>query len=298
MSEAQPEAGRSLAPGSFFGAVQGRHERCNAIFTVLRHQQPKRLPSHSHELPFFGLLLEGLYGERYRRQDKQFRPFTVMFRPSGVPHQDEIGPTGVKLFEIELRPSWRNRLEDCSAVLDAGCDDCMGGELLWLAMKLFCEVHGSADELLIESLLAELLFEVATMPRKELKQPPSWLPRVMDRVKCEHSARLTLEDLSGEAGVHPVHLSRVFRKFAGEGIGEYVRRLRIRSACEQMLTPEIPMAEISLATGFADQSHFTRCFRQVTGMTPAKFRAAVAEGNSASTGPVIGRTSDSGSTRP
>jgi AraC-like DNA-binding protein len=39
-----------------------------------------------------------------------------------------------------------------------------------------------------------------------------------------------------------------------------------------MLTPEISTAEISLATGFADQSHFTRVFRKVTGITPAAFR--------------------------
>jgi AraC-like DNA-binding protein len=69
-----------------------------------------------------------------------------------------------------------------------------------------------------------------------------------------------------------VHLSRVFRKCTGEGIGEYVHRLRIRAACEQILQPEISIAEVSLALGFSDQSHFTRAFRRVTGMTPAVFR--------------------------
>jgi AraC family transcriptional regulator len=113
------------------------------------------------------------------------------------------------------------------------------------------------------------------MPRENVKQPPAWLTRVLEKLAVEHSQRLTLDELSSEAAVHPVHLSRVFRKFVGEGIGEHVRRLRIRAACEQMLAPEISMAEISLATGFADQSHFTRAFRKVTGMTPAVFRVQV-----------------------
>jgi len=78
--------------------------------------------------------MQGSYGERYGRQDKQFRPFTVHFRPAGVPHQDEVGPNGVRFFEIELRPSWRKRLDDCSAALDVARDDCEGGELLWLGM--------------------------------------------------------------------------------------------------------------------------------------------------------------------
>jgi AraC family transcriptional regulator len=276
MAEANGQ--QALGAGSFYGAVQGRREQCEAIFTDLRHTSPRKLPSHSHELPFFAILLDGLYGERYGRQERQFRPFTVHFRPAGIPHQDEIGPHGVRFFEIEIRPSWATRLQDCSAALDVAHDECHGGPLLWLGMKLFREIQsdGSASDLSIECLLAELLGRVARMSTDRMRQQPAWLRRIVEKLATEYSERLTLEDLSREAGVHPVHLSRVFRKFVGEGVGERVHRLRIRSACEQMLDPEIPLAEISLANGFADQSHFTRTFRRVTGMTPAVFRLQVA----------------------
>jgi AraC family transcriptional regulator len=265
---------QALGAGNFFGAIRGRREQCAAIFTDLRHTSARKLPSHSHELPFFAILMEGSYGERYGRQERQFRPFTVHFRPAGVPHQDEVGPNGVRFFEIELRPSWRNRLEDCSAALDIARDDCKGGELLWLGMKLFREVHGvaEADDLSVESLLAELMAAAARMPR-ESRHRPAWLSRIVERLAVEYCERLTLDELSREAGVHPVHLSRVFRKCVGEGIGEYVHRLRVRAACEQILQPEISIAEVSLALGFADQSHFTRAFRRVTGITPAAFRS-------------------------
>jgi AraC family transcriptional regulator len=268
---AQAGGQQALGAGAFFGAVQSRREQCGAIFTDLRHTSPRKLPSHAHELPFFAVLMEGLYGERYGRQEKQFRPFTVHFRPAGVPHQDEVGPQGVRFFEIEVRPSWRKRLEDCSAALDVARDDCKGGELLWLGMKLFRELHGVADDLSVESLLAELMAAAARM--RENRQRPAWLRRIVERLAVEYAERLTLDELSREAGVHPVHLSRVFRKCVGKGIGEYVHRLRVRAACEQILEPEISIADVSLALGFADQSHFTRAFRRVTGMTPAAFRS-------------------------
>src|SRR5437870_2381180 len=140
---AQTDGQQSLGAGTFYGTVQSRREQCDAIFTDLRHTSPRKLPSHSHELPFFAVLMEGLYGERYGRQDRQFRPFTLHFRPAGVPHQDEVGPSGVRFFEIEVRPGWRNRLADCSAALDVARDDCTGGELLWLAMKLYSELHAT-----------------------------------------------------------------------------------------------------------------------------------------------------------
>jgi AraC family transcriptional regulator len=270
------EAGgqQALGAGTFYGAVQNRREQCDAIFTDLRHTAPRKLPSHSHELPFLAVLMEGLYGERYGRQERQFRPFTAHFRPAGVPHQDEVGPHGVRFFEIEIRPSWRMRLQECSAALDVARDDTTGGEMLWLGMQLFREVHGgAADDLSVASLLAELMASAARMPQEKSKQRPAWLGRIVEKLAVDYSERLTLDELSREAGVHPVHLSRVFRNCVGAGIGEHVHRLRVRAACEQMLEPEISIAEISLATGFADQSHFTRAFRRVTGMTPAGFRS-------------------------
>jgi AraC family transcriptional regulator len=272
---AQAGGQQALGAGTFYGAVQRRQEQCGAIFTELRHTAPRKLPAHSHELPFFAVLMEGLYGERYGRNERQFRPFTAHFRPAGIPHQDEIGPAGVRFFEIELRPSWRNRLQDCSAALDVARDDCKGGELLWLAMKLFREMRGPAvpDDLSIESLLVELMAAVARRPREGKPQSAAWLSRIIEKLSVEYPERLTLDDLSQEAGVHPVHLSRVFRKCVGEGIGEHVHRLRIRAACEQMREPELSIAEISLALGFSDQSHFTRTFRRVTGTSPGQFRA-------------------------
>jgi AraC family transcriptional regulator len=265
--------------GNFYGAVRRRHDQCDAIFTDLQHSSARRLPEHAHELPFFALLLEGDYGERYGHRYKQFGPFTMAFRPAGVPHQDEIGPRGVRFFEIEIRPSWRDRIENCSGSLDTAYDECGGGEMLWLAMQLFRETRGTQHDggLLIEGLLAELVAAVALLPRETAKDPPPWLGRVVDKLKSEYGERLTLEDLALEAGVHPVHLSRVFRRSAGEGIGEYVHRLRIRAACEQMLAPHRSLAEIGLATGFADQSHFTRAFRRIAGMSPGAFRKLVTQ---------------------
>jgi len=266
-----------MRAGSFFGAIQGKREQCGAIFTDLRHAAPRKLPMHSHELAFFALLLDGLYAERYGRRQSQYGPFTLMFRPAGIPHQDEIGPRGVRLYEIEIRPRWQKCLADCSAALDTPRDDIGGGPLLWLCMKLFREVQAStaADDLAVESLVAEILSLAARACQQENRHVPGWLSRIQDKLRTEHCRRLTLDELAREAGVHPVHLSRIFRRSVGEGIGDHIHRLRVRTACERLLDPCASLAEISFATGFADQSHFTRSFRRITGMTPGTFRSVV-----------------------
>jgi len=270
-----PSGEARLQGGQFFGAVRHRLESSGAVFSDLRHPVPRKLPMHSHELPFFGLLLRGFYGERYCRQLKQFSPMSLMFRPAGIPHQDEIAPGGLRFFHVELRPGWKARIAECSGKLDQGCEDSRGGPLFWLAMQLYRETFAveQADPLCVESLLAELTGLAARLPVREKAHGPTWLNCVVDKLHAECCARLTLDDLSAAAGVHPVHLSRVFRRFQREGIGEYTRRLRIRTSCRYLLEPELPLAEIGLLTGFADQSHFTREFRRITGLTPHTFRS-------------------------
>lgn len=267
-----------LTGRSFYGSVAGRQAVGGAIFTELRHAEARKLPAHSHDLPFFCLFFGGDYGEKYGRRDVQFRPFTLSFRPAGVPHQDEVGPKGARMFGIEVERGWQHSLQSCSGNLGIAYDF-EGGELLWLGLKLYSETRTSLDasDLQVESLVSELLGCVACKPERSRVTAPFWLRRIMEKLRAEFSERLTMDDLAREAGVHPVHLSRVFRRITGKGIGEYVHRLRVREACERMLDPERSLADISCDLGFADQSHFTRAFRVITGMSPGAFRTQLGE---------------------
>ena len=265
-----------LAGGNFYGSVLGKQFVGGAIFTELAHSRARKLPAHSHELPFFCLFLGGDYAEKYGRRDHQFRPFTSAFRPAGVPHQDEIGPRGARMFGIEFQPSWQRSIADCSGTL-AVAYDLEGGPALWLSLKLYSETRTPLDpvDLQVEGLVSELLGVVALKPER-CTVAPFWLRRIHEKLRTQYRDRLTMDDLSREAGVHPVHVSRVFRRFSGMGIGEYVQRLRVREACERMMGREASLADISCDLGFADQSHFTRTFHSIAGTTPAAFRAMLA----------------------
>jgi len=265
-----------LTGGKFYGSVLGKQRVGGGIFTELNHVAPRKLPAHSHELPFFCLFFGGDYGEKYGRRNLQFRPFTFSFRPAGVPHQDEVGPRGARMFGIEVEPDCERSMSQYSGRLDVAYDF-EGGKLLSLGLKLYAETRTplTAHDLHVESLLLELLGAVACRPER-CTVAPFWLRRIQDKLRTEFRDRLTMDSLALEAGVHPVHLSRVFRRFAGMGIGEFVHRLRIREACERMLDRELSLADLSCELGFADQSHFTRTFRTLTGYSPSAFRALLA----------------------
>jgi AraC family transcriptional regulator len=144
-----------------------------------------------------------------------------------------------------------------------------------LAIRLYDEFR-STDELsplAIEGLTLELLAECSRQSSRTRNcQQPRWLLRASDLVRARFCERLTLGAIAESVGVHPAHLARVFRRFHGCTLGDHVRKLRIEFACQRLTTSDIPLADIALAAGFSDQSHFSNTFRRHMGVPPAAFR--------------------------
>jgi AraC family transcriptional regulator len=102
------------------------------------------------------------------------------------------------------------------------------------------------------------------------------LQRVCDYIEAHLDDRLTLADLAGVACLSPYHFSRSFKQSVGVGPQRYVMERRIERAKVLMRRTRQPLASIALEVGFADQSHLTAIFRREIGMTPGRFRAALA----------------------
>ncbi len=104
---------------------------------------------------------------------------------------------------------------------------------------------------------------------------PEWLERVRSIIEQRFAEPYKLSEIAAEAGVHPVHLAREFRKHYGTSVGEYLRRVRIEYACRELMGSNVAVTNIAFAAGFADQSHFSRTFKRLCGTTPGRYRASV-----------------------
>lgn len=82
---------------------------------------------------------------------------------------------------------------------------------------------------------------------------------------CDH---ISLEDVSKAAGVGLFHLIRLFKKQLGLTPHAYLTQIRIAKS-RKLLRLGQPVAQVALDVGFADQAHFTKRFKQLTGTTPA-----------------------------
>jgi AraC family transcriptional regulator len=267
-------AGTVLRGGEFYSPVQARLRTSDVLLSELRQPVSRSMPRHEHELAYVTIMLQGDYLEGDRGQLDEVRPFTAVFNPAGATHSTIIGPAGASLFTIELR---EENLRHLGIALPrrTTCDR-GAGTMLWPGLRLYSAFKTqTAGALVIEAHVLELLGAIAGLEAPD-KIAPRWFGRVKDRLHEEFRDPLRMGDLAREAGVHPVHLARVFRKMERRTPGEYQQRLQVRAACELLREPEWPLAAIAAECGFADQSHFTRVFRKLAGTSPAQFRRAVA----------------------
>lgn len=83
----------------------------------------------------------------------------------------------------------------------------------------------------------------------------------------------TVEHLSSIVELSPYQLDRRIQKIFSLTTGQWVLKQRLDRARQLLDSTQSSIAEIALATGYADQSAFTRQFRKTTGLTPIQFRS-------------------------
>ena len=99
-----------------------------------------------------------------------------------------------------------------------------------------------------------------------------YIAPVLQEIETRYGERLTVAELSAGVYVTQQYLTRLFRRFLGCSVYEYITSLRISKAKELLSNRRLEIQAIARQVGFEDASHFTVMFRKMTGMTPGEFR--------------------------
>lgn len=256
--------------GEFFGDTECRLCSGGATASLLTHRCAQRLPAHGHSAPYFSLLVRGDYREQIDRRTFDYAPLTLMYYPPDLHHRDEVGPRGATFFTLELSAELLGRA-GVDAAGSPAPSRVEGVESLFALRAYHALFDGRLSALALESLALELVAR-AWRIRETRDRSPAWMARVEQRLRDGIAEPRSVAELAAEAGVHPVHLARTFRRRHGMTIAEWVAERRLGRAAS-MLAEGRPLAEVALKLGFADQSHFTRVFGRHLGTSPGKLRA-------------------------
>lgn len=251
-----------------------RSLKADGLFLRRNSYEPGWSYKHSHENARFVFVLKGAFEEVYSQRKRSCKPIMLIFRPPGEEHREDFASGGVICLSVDISSSWIDRLREHS-VRFASSADFRSVSLTTLALKLDHEltIGDDASVLAIEGLLLEIAIEAFRQKHVNAqRKAPRWLGVAKDFIHEEFAHNLTLAEVSAAAGVHRVHLARVFQQYCRCTIGQYLRQLRVEAACAAIAKSDAPLSEIAVASGFSDQSHLCRTFKRLIRMTPAEYR--------------------------
>jgi AraC family transcriptional regulator len=233
------------------------------------------LPGHAHERPLLFSLLEGHASHTVGGESRMLAPAEVVFLPAQTPHSIVFGQGIARAFTIEFdgetvisgtnvlptRPFHTSDIYLLSAVLDA--------YRVFASHQSLC---GSSLCKLLVSALSAADGRPCDMPDPEIHD---WLREAVERVRDTAASSLRLSSIARQLGVHPVHMSRCFRRAYGESMSRFRERMRLEQVSRALLTDSRTISAIAAELGFSDHAHLTRTFRRAARMTPSEFRGVI-----------------------
>lgn len=260
-----------LCPGKYFGETTRVRTFGDFRVTATRYAPGTVLPMHCHEQAYLLVSLRGTTIESALHQDHVCARGSIVFNRAAESHRDQISSEGAEALNIELPVAWLDRVASQlrgSPVLyryAGGALHAVGA--LQLAMLTNDPLARFAVEEAVTTIIGSLGATGERCSRRE-----RWLGRVEQIVRDRQGLPPSLESLADQAGVHPAHLCRQFRRTRGRTISEFAACVRADRALDRVLTTSTPLVEISAECGFSDQAHLTRMFRRFFHTTPGRAR--------------------------
>jgi len=263
-----------FSPCTFQGKTVRQLQGANFRFSEMEYPASHRRRDHQHTNPYFCMLLQGDYREVVGDTQYQYTPNSISFHPAAVTHADRFGTEGGSVLIIEALEGVAEEISGVGLHFEQASSS-KEHRLAWYAQRFYQESR-TADRysiLAMEGILFEMMAALIRQSNNSRSDRPNWLNKVTEFMRERYSGNISLIELAHVADVHPVYLSRIFRKFHGCSISEYLNELRVQCASENLLAGLSPLDEVARSNGFYDQSHFTRVFKKFTGMTPGMFRS-------------------------
>ncbi len=274
-----------------------RDEALDAVEVRYSHFNGYRFPAHVHDTWSVGLVDEGhsIFRLAGRGQDVQAGQIAVI--PPGAVHDcnPDVGAWTYRMFYVQdslMRALARDISDGDGTAASMGTDAVTFDSLViddaevFAALSAFQRIVARQDSHGVDALerrsamteaFSQLLARHAAVRETSRRDDRGAVRRVREYLADHLDAKVTLEDLSAVSGLSGYHLLRVFRAEVGLTPHQWQTQLRINHA-KTLLAKGTPIADAACATGFTDQSHFTRIFRSVTGATPRLYRLAGAAG--------------------
>jgi AraC-like DNA-binding protein len=247
-------------------------------------------PRHAHDGFAVGVIESGALGFYYRGENVVAGPGTINLANPGEVHTGQAQAESGWTYRMFYMPA--EVLQSAADEMACGHTDFpffekgvirdrhLAGEIRALHMAL--EKDGLPrleKQARFLDMLTSLIARHADAPPTEqgVASTAREIGRVRDYITACYADDITLDRLASVACLSPFHFAREFKKSVGLPPHTFLIQTRVKKARE-MIAAGAKLAEAACAAGFTDQSHLTRHFKRITGVTPGQYSKSVQDG--------------------
>jgi AraC family transcriptional regulator len=261
-----------LERGKYFGDTLHAIDINGIVLTKSNYEIKTSLPLHYHQNPYFCYVLNGSYSEHSTKKHLACSAGDIIFHPFETKHYNDFNENNSCCFNLELSASWAERIFESKLNLGAIIKT-NKPEIQKLFIKIYREFndYDLLSPLMIEGIMIQALITFSRSSHPILSNSYH-IRKVKKYIDELYFTNPGLSELAGISKTSPEHLVRGFKKSFNRTIGEYMREVKVSHACNKLKNSSQSLIEIALETGFCDQSHFTRVFKKLIGVTPLEYR--------------------------
>ena len=142
----------------------------------------------------------------------------------------------------------------------------------YLRTKLMPRAQFASATRLLEIFAEDLSAKSNQLAVREANAEPAAVVRARNYIRQNLREDITLAAVAKAACTSTFYICKLFKKHAGMNLMEYISRLRVERAKEQLQNPQARVSEIAYEVGFQSLTHFNRVFRAMVGKAPSAYR--------------------------
>ena len=252
----------NLSPTKYLGKSKHTRSLKNYYLSISYHEKEAEIPRHSHTNPYLSLNLGPAYLENDGYSKNIIESGNVIIRPSLYKHQNIFNKESGICFNIELtsKDSQEILVSFSKKNIHFSCFD---------IIKILTRSFDDYLDHELDCFITETILQYVEM--QHTKEIPVWYAEVIDIVRDDYTSALSLNSIATRVSLHPNYLARKFKQINGNSLGDYIRNTRLENALLKLYSKE-RLTDISLDTGFCDQSHFSNSFRSSFNFSPKQLR--------------------------
>ena len=118
---------------------------------------------------------------------------------------------------------------------------------------------------IVETFTESMFYNIPSKNYKVMKKSIQYISR-------HFTENITLKDVAAHVNLNPAYFSSMFKQSSGSSFKEYLNMVRVEESKRLLANTDYSVIDIAVATGFSDQSYFSKTFKKYTGLSPKQYR--------------------------